>query len=200
MSERADLTVLLEEWSRGDAAALEALTPLVYPELQSIARAFLRRGGQWGLLQTTDVVNDLFLKLLAQAPRKLESRRHFFALCARMMRHALVDYCRANLAEKRGGAMNRVPLHEEMIWVDAGGPEMIELDRALNELERLDQQQAELFSMRFLLGCTAEETAELSGLSKATVDRKIRLARIWLFQKLNGSPEADSADFPHAEM
>lgn len=194
------MTVLLEEWSQGDSAAFEALTPLVYPELQSIASAFLRRGGRWGLLQTTDVVNELFLKLIAQAPRKMESRRHFFALCARMIRHALVDHCRANLAAKRGGASNRVTLHEEMIWVDAAGPEMIELDRALDELERLDRQQAELLGLRFILGCTAEETAALSGLSKATVDRKVRLARIWLYKKLNGPREADSAGFPQAEV
>jgi RNA polymerase sigma factor (TIGR02999 family) len=200
MDERADLTLLLDEWSRGDAAALDTLTPLVYPKIQSIAHAFLRRGGRWGLLQTTDVVNDLFLKLLAQAPQKINSRKHFFALCARMIRHALVDHCRANLAGKRGGSAYRVPLHEDLVWVDASGPEMIALDRALAELESLDPQQADLFSMRFLLGCTAEETADLSKLSKATVDRKVRLARIWLFQKLNDSAEPESPAIPHAEV
>jgi DNA-directed RNA polymerase specialized sigma24 family protein len=84
-----------------------------------------------------------------------------------------------------------VPLHEELAWVDASGPEMLALDSALAELEQLDREQAELFSLRFLLGCTAEETAELSGLSKATVDRRVRLARAWLFRRLRGeAPEA----------
>lgn len=200
MNEPAELTVLLDEWSKGNAAALETLAPLVYPELQSIARSFLRRGGRWGLLQTTEVVNELFVKLLARAPQKLENRKHFFALCARMIRHALVDACRANLSGKRGGAMHRVPLHEDLVWVDAGGPEMFELDRALSDLEKLDQQQADLFSMRFLLGCTAEETAEISGLSKATVDRKVRLARIWLFQQLTDSRDPNSSDFSNVDM
>lgn len=190
MSEPADLTVLLDEWARGAPNALERLTPLVYPQLQTIARGYLRRGGYPDLLQTSDVVNELFVKLLSRTPQKLESRRHFYALCARMIRYSLVDHCRENLAEKRGGEFHRVPLHEELVWVDASGPEMIAFDRALAELEQLDPQQAELFSMRFLLGCTADEAADLSGLSKATVDRKVRLARIWLFQRLNPAGEA----------
>jgi RNA polymerase sigma factor (TIGR02999 family) len=184
MTEPADITVLLDEWARGDTGALERLTPLVYADLHAIAHSSLRRG-QPGLLQTTALVNELFVKLIAKTPRKIESRRHFFALCARVIRQALVDHYRQNVAGKRGGSRQRVPLHEELVWVDACSPELIAFDRAMAELEKLDQQQADLFSMRYLLGCTAEEAAELAGLSKATVDRKVRLARIWLFQRLS---------------
>lgn len=190
-----DVTQLLHDWGRGDASALDRLVPLVYPDLQGLAHAYLSRGASPVTLQTTAVVNDLFVKLLAKPPKQLESRRHFYALAARMIRTALVDHYRQFHASKRGGHSTRVPLHEELAWVDANGPEVIAFDRALAELEQLDREQADLFSMRFLLGCTAEETAELSGLSKATVDRRVRLARGWLFQRLQGeAPPGDSTN------
>lgn len=186
MPGRDDVTQLLHDWGHGDASALDRLVPLVYPELQGLAHAYLRRGTSPVTLQTTAVVNDLFVKLLAKPPRDLESRRHFYVLAARMIRTALVDHYRQVRASKRGGQAVRVPLHEELAWVDANGPELLAFDRAMAELERLDREQAELLSLRFLLGCTAEEAAELTGLSKATVDRRLRLARAWLFQRLRG--------------
>lgn len=187
MDQRArDVTELLNDWGRGDAAALDRLLPLVYPELQKLAHSYLRRGASPVTLQTTAVVNDLFVKLLSKPPRLLENRRHFYVLAARMIRAALVDHYRSASRWKRGGQAQRVPLHEELAWIDASGPEVVAFDLALAELEQLDREQAELFSMRFLLGRTAEETAELTGLSKATVDRRVRLARAWLFQRLRG--------------
>lgn len=188
-----DVTALLHAWTQGDQSALDALVPLVYPDLEHLAHAYLRRGASPVTLQTTAVVNDLFVKLLAKPPRQVESRRHFYVLAARMIRAALVDHYRQARADKRGGAAQRVPLHEDLAWVDANGPELLAFDRALAELEQMDREQAELFSLRFLVGCTADETAELSGLSKATVDRRVRLARAWLFQRLRGeSPEGSA--------
>lgn len=182
----ADLTVLLHEWARGTPGALEKLLPLVYPDLHSLASAFLRRGASPVTLQTTAVVNELFIKLLSNRPKQLENRRHFYVLAARVIRLSLIDYYREQHAGRRGGDLQRVPLHEELAWVDAAGEDVIALDRALAELEQLDPEQAELVSARFLLGCTAEETAELTGLSKATVDRRVRLARGWLYRRLRG--------------
>jgi RNA polymerase sigma factor (TIGR02999 family) len=181
------ITVLLNDWARGDEAALERLTPLVYPELQALARAYLRRGARPVTLQTTAVVNELFVRLLASRPPRLEDRRHFYVLAARIIRMALVDHYRQTRADKRGGRHQRVPLHEDLAWVDADSAELLSFEQALGELEQLDRDQVELFSLRFLVGCTAEETAELTGLSKATVDRKVRLARAWLFQRLRPS-------------
>jgi RNA polymerase sigma factor (TIGR02999 family) len=137
------------------------------------------------------VVNELFVRLLSHQPARLESRRHFYVLAARIMRMALVDHYRQSQAEKRGGDRDRVPLHEDIAWVDANSADMLMFEQAMSELEALDAQQADLFGMRFLLGCTAEEAAELSGLSKATVDRKVRLARGWLFQRLRGRVGGD---------
>ncbi len=191
-TKRRDVTELLNDWGGGDASAFDRLLPLVYPDLQGLAHAYLSRGASPVTLQTTAVVNELFVKLLSRPPRHLESRRHFYVLAARMIRAALVDHYRQVRAAKRGGQAHRVPLHDELTWVDANGPDVVALDRAMSELEQLDREQADLFSMRFLLGCTAEETAELSGLSKATVDRRVRLARAWLFQRLTGESLAAS--------
>ncbi|MCX6592945.1 MAG: ECF-type sigma factor [Acidobacteria bacterium] len=184
MTGDADLTLLLEDWARGDESALDRLTPLIYPQLHALARSQLRRNYRPSTWQTTAVVNDLFLKLLSSRPPRLQSRKHFFVLAARIIRLALIDHYRQVKSEKRG-RLGRVPLHDDLTWVDAVSEDVLDLDRALNELEELDQQQAELFSMRFLLGCSAEETAELAGLSKATVDRKVKLARAWLYLRLH---------------
>jgi RNA polymerase sigma factor (TIGR02999 family) len=188
------VTVLLNAWVKGDASALDRLLPLVYPDLHGLARAYLRRGARPVTLQTTAVVNELFVKLLVNPPKRLESRRHFYVLAARVIRMALVDHYRQIAAEKRGGAHQRVPLHDDLAWVDANSADMLSFDRALEELEQIDREQAELFGMRFLLGCTTDETAELTGLSKSTVDRRVRLARAWLFQRLRDSNSAPHTD------
>ena len=119
------MTVLLNSWVNGDAGALERLLPLVYPDLHGLAKAYLRRGARPVTLQTTAVVNDLFVKLLVNPPKKLDSRRHFYVLAARVIRMALVDHYRESIAEKRGGERGRVPLHEELAWVDANSADMI---------------------------------------------------------------------------
>jgi RNA polymerase sigma factor (TIGR02999 family) len=183
----ADVTLLLNDWVSGEASALDRLMPMLYPELHSLASAYLRRGGSPLTLQTTAVVNELFVKLLTNRPRRLDSRKHFYVLAARIMRAALVDHYRQSRAEKRGGTRHRVPLHEELAWVDANSAEIVAFDRALTELQAIDRQQAEVFELRFVLGCTADETAELTGLSKATIDRKVRTARGWFFQRLRAS-------------
>jgi RNA polymerase sigma factor (TIGR02999 family) len=166
----------------------------VYPHLSSIASAYLRRGGRPLTLQTTAVVNELFVKLLTNQPRRIEDRRHFYVLAARVIRMLLVDHYRQTHAERRGGDQQRVPLHEDLAWIDAAGDDMLAFDRALEELEQLDREQAELVSARFILGCTSSETAELLGLSKATVDRRIRWARAWLFQRIRGAKADGSAE------
>jgi RNA polymerase sigma factor (TIGR02999 family) len=178
-----DITALLDQWGRGDQSAFERLAPLVYPRLRELASSFLRRERPGHTLQATALVNELFLKLLARREARFENRAHFFALAAKLMRLALIDHARIARAEKRWGDHERVPLHEELPWVDANR-HLLDLDRALDELEDLDAEQARMFEMRFLLGCSAEETAEVFGTSKRSVDRRVRLARAWLFERL----------------
>jgi RNA polymerase sigma factor (TIGR02999 family) len=187
-----EITMYLEDWSRGDASALDRLAPLVYPQLRALARSYLRRERQGHTLGATGLVNELFLKLIARKSAHFENRRHFYALSARLMRLALIDHARSHHAGKRGGDAIVVPLHDEIPWVDAAGPQRLDLDRALQELEKLDPDQAQMFEVRFLLGCTSEETAELFAVSKSSVERKIRVARAWLYQRLTEGnlPEA----------
>lgn len=187
-----ELTVLLGEWANGSQEALARLTPLVYPQLRQIASACLGWSRGSGTLQATSLVSELYLKLLRDPPAQIEGRRHFYALAARIMRLAVVDHYRERAAQKRASSATRVPFHEEISWVDANGPEVLDFSRALDELAELDKLQAELLELRFVLCCTADEVAALTGLSKSTVDRKVRIGRAWLFRRLQAGPDANS--------
>ncbi|HBY59292.1 MAG TPA: RNA polymerase subunit sigma-70, partial [Solibacterales bacterium] len=167
--------------------ALDRLAPAVYPQLRELAGALLRRERPGHTLQATALVSELFLKLIGQRDPRFENRQHFYNACAKLMRLALIDHARGVNRDKRGSGQPPVPLHEEMAWLDAAGPEMIDFDRLLDELSARDPEQVGMLEARYLLGCTAEETAELYGTSKATVDRKMRVARAWLYQKLKGA-------------
>jgi RNA polymerase sigma factor (TIGR02999 family) len=187
-----DITVLLDRWGQGDRTALDELAPLVYPQLHRIAAAYLQRERPGHTLQATALVGELFLKLMARRTARFESRRHFYSLAAQLMRLALVDHARVASAGKRGGAAQPIPLSEDLPWVDLSGVDMIDLDRALSDLEALDPEQARMFELRFQLGCTVEETAELLGTSTSSVDRRVRLARAWLYRRLR--PDALGAE------
>lgn len=180
-----EITSALSAWAAGDRSALDRLAPAVYPQLRDLAGSLLRRERSNHTWQATALVNELFLRLIGQRNPSFENRRHFYNVCAKLMRMALVDHARGVNREKRGGGQAPVPLHEDMAWLDASGPEVFDLDRLLSELAERDAEQVAMFETRYLLGCTAEETAELFGASKATVDRKIRVARAWLYQRLH---------------
>jgi RNA polymerase sigma factor (TIGR02999 family) len=179
-----DITGALEEWASGDAAALDRIAPAVYPKLRELAGAFFRGERPGHTWQATALVSELFVKLASARGSRFESRLHFYNACARIMRRALIDHARGVRAEKRGSELTFVPLHEELGWLNAAGPEVLDLDRALDELAEMDGEQAAMFETHYLLGCGIEETAELFGTSKSTVDRKVRLARAWLYRRL----------------
>ena len=193
-----DITLLLDAWGRGERGALQQLAPLVYPHLQRLAASYLRRESNARTLQATALVNELFVGLLARREARFTDRQHFFALSATLMRMALVDHARRVRSEKRGGRAEMVPLHDELPWVDAAGPGFIDFDRALSELERLDPERFEVVNARFVLGCTADETADLLGISRVTVNRRARSARAWLAERLGlgGSEPSQSPSAP----
>lgn len=193
-----EITLLLEAWGRGERGALQQLAPLVYPHLQRLAASYLRRESNARTLQATALVNELFVGLLARREARFTDRQHFFALSATLMRMALVDHARRVRSEKRGGRAEMVPLHDELPWVDAAGPGFIDFDRALSELERLDPERLQVVNARFVLGCTADETAELLGISRVTVNRRARSARAWLAERLGlgGSEPSQSPSAP----
>jgi RNA polymerase sigma factor (TIGR02999 family) len=173
----------LHKWGEGDSSASEPLFELIYPHLRRIAGALFRGERPEGLLQPTSLVNELYLKLILQRRLRFEDRGHFFSLAARVMRRVLVDQARLEGRQKRHGGV-RVPLHEDLAWVDASSPEMLDLDRILDDLEQIDARKCRMVELRFFLGFTADETAELLATSKATVDRDLKFARGWLYDRL----------------
>jgi RNA polymerase sigma factor (TIGR02999 family) len=185
-----EVTQLLRAWSAGRPDSLDPLFKLVYPRLRQIARALFRREGPESMLQPTGVVNELFLKLVRNHSLKFDNREHFFSLAASLMRRILVDQARSEHRSKRDGGL-RVPLHDEMEWV-SGLPsaDLLDIDRALEDLEQLDPRKSRIVELRFFLGSTAEETADLLQMSKATIDRELRFARSWLYERLQpgGAP------------
>lgn len=184
LTQPGEITVLLHEWSEGKPAATEHLFELVYPQLRKIAGALFRGERPENMLQPTSVVNELFLKLIRQRSLRFEDREHFYSLSARLMRRVLVDHARSEGRQKRDGGVP-VQLHEELAWIDAKRAEMMDLDRVLEELDELDPRKCKMVELRFFLGFTADETAELLNTSKASVDRELRFVRSWLYDRLH---------------
>ena len=188
MDAPGDITLLLQRWRAGDKQALDELMPLIYPRLKSIAGALERHQGANSGLQPTVLVHEAFLRLMNQRRLGWESREHFFSLAALAMRQILTDAARARLAIKRGGTRQRVPLHEDIQWISVNSEEILDLNLALEELAEFDTRKVRVVELRYFLGCTAEEAADVLGLSKATIDRESDVARAWLFRRLKGEP------------
>jgi RNA polymerase sigma factor (TIGR02999 family) len=183
-----EITLLLQRWSDGESGAVEQLAPLVYDHLRSVAAGYLNRERVGVTLQATGLVNELFLRLLKQKRAELTGRAHFFTFAARMMRRILVDAARARTAAKRGSPADRLTLSPELGWVDPREEGMIDLDQALTELAISQPDKARVVELRVFLGCTSEETAELEEKSKATVDRDMRFALAWLYNRMQAKP------------
>jgi RNA polymerase sigma factor (TIGR02999 family) len=187
MGQAGDITILLRDWSEGDESALDPLFELIYPQLRQIAASLMRRERPGHVLQPTGVVNEFYLKLVQQERLQVEDRAHFLSVAARFMRRILVDQARKNGTRKRDGG-RPVVLTDDLSWFsEAAGPEMIDVDLALDELRGIDERKCRILELRYFLGCTNEETAELLGLSKATVDRDLKFAKGWVQDRL--SPE-----------
>jgi RNA polymerase sigma factor (TIGR02999 family) len=176
-----EVTALLREWSAGDRGALERLMPLVYEELRKLAAAHLKSERGNHTLQATALVHEAYLRLVGQRSVSWASRAHFYGIAAQMMRRVLVDHARKRQAAKRSPGTLFLDLGEEAV-ASAGDrtPELLVLDRALTELERLDPRQARVVELRFFAGLSVEETAEVAGISTATVKREWKTARAFL--------------------
>jgi RNA polymerase sigma factor (TIGR02999 family) len=183
----SEITALLHRWKEGDREALASLASTAYPDLRAIAANYLRRESPGHTLQATGLVNELYVRLAQLRTVRLADRWHFYGFAAQLMRMILIDHARQAHALKRPGSATRVPLHEEMAWIDASSAEMLDLDAALNQLETIDKRKVRVIELRFFLGCTNDETAELLGVSGATVDRDLEFAKAWLYRRF--SPE-----------
>jgi RNA polymerase sigma-70 factor, ECF subfamily len=180
-----EVTGLLAKWSGGDKEAEKDLFRLVHQELRRIARRYVFRGGRGQVLQTTAVVNEAYLRLVAQPGSRWQDRAHFFAVSAKAMRHILIDDARARGSAKRGGGLARVTFDEAAVAPFDRPADLLSLDEALAALEEDYPRRSRVVELRYFGGMTNEEIAEVLEVSPATVERDWRYARAWLHQKLS---------------
>lgn len=178
---------MLKAWSKGDRAKADELFPLLYDDLRKRAHSFLRRERPGHTLQTTALINETYLKLREQRNIEWESRAHFFAICATLMRRVLVDYAKTRQRAKRGGGAAHVPIEGLMLAVEqvTNGVDLLALDDALNGLAAIDPQQAQIVELRFFSGFSIEETADVLRISPSSVKRDWRAAKAWLRHELD---------------
>jgi len=191
---KREITLLLDRWKDGDPSAFKELMPLVYPHLREVAAAYIRRERNPDVLQATALVHELYLRLLDRKKASWEDRRHFYTFAAKVMRMILIDHARQNQAQMRGGGAERVPLSDDLVWVDIGSPELLDLNKALDELSSLNTYKVQLIELRYFLGCTAEETAALMRVSKTTVTRDQHFTKCWLYRRIYPEAEAEVED------
>jgi RNA polymerase sigma factor (TIGR02999 family) len=182
----ADITELLNQWKTGDERAMERLVPLVYQELRSIARSYLRRERRDHTLQATALVHEVFLRLAKQGLADVKDRAHFFGIAARAMRQILVAHARSHRALKRGGNVEKLRLANGLEASIRADFDLESLDSALNKLARKDAFVSRVVELRFFGGHTIKETAEILGCSPATVSREWEFARTWLYREIQG--------------
>jgi RNA polymerase sigma factor (TIGR02999 family) len=178
------VTELLGKWKSGDQQAFQALMPLVYSELRRVAHRCLQSERPNHTLRSTDLVHEAYLRLVSQQPSKFQSRAHFLAVSALLMREILVDYARRRRAAKRGNGCN-IPLDYALAMPKTQDLDLLALDDALNQLDRIDSQQARIVELRFFGGLSIDETSVVLDISPATVKRDWAVARAWLYRELN---------------
>ena len=179
-----EVTHLLLAWRQGEKEALDKLVPVVYEELRHLAHSYMRGERGDHILQTTALINEAYLRLLDCSKVNWQNRAHFLAISAQLMRRILVDYARSRGYLKRGGAAERISLKENQIVSAGRDPDLIELDNALQALAVVDARKSQVVELRFFGGLTAEETAEVLGVSPDTVLRDWKLARTWLAREM----------------
>lgn len=179
------VTQMLRQWSEGDQAILDKLMPLVYEELRRMAARSLRKERQGHTLQTTALIHEAYLKLIDQRDAKWQNRAHFFAIAAQAMRRILVDHARERHREKRGGGAENLPIDEAaFVASKEKSVDLIALDEALTRLAKFDERQAKVVELRYFSGLDIDETAEVLGISNATVRRDWNIAKAWLRQEI----------------
>jgi RNA polymerase sigma factor (TIGR02999 family) len=179
------VTQLLLAWQGGNQAALDELFPIVYDELRRLARGYLRQERPGHTLQPTALVHEAYLRLIDQRSVSWQNRAQFFGLAAQMMRRILVNHAVARRADKRGGDAQRIPLDDVLEVLEARQVDVVALDLALTKLHDLDARQSQIVELRFFGGLTVEETAEVIGISPATVKREWTAAKLWLLREID---------------
>jgi RNA polymerase sigma factor (TIGR02999 family) len=179
-----EVTRLLAVLSGGNRTVVDQLLPLVYDELRRIAGGHLRGERPGHTLQATALVHEAYMRLVDQRNVTWQSRAHFFGIAAQLMRRILIDYARSRQTGKRGGGALRAPLDEALVVAEDRASELLALDAALQALAQVDPQQAKVVELRFFGGLTVEESAEVIGISPATVKRDWSMAKAWLHREM----------------
>jgi RNA polymerase sigma-70 factor (ECF subfamily) len=181
-----EVTQLLKAWGHGDDGALGRLIPIVQQELHRLAHRCMSREKPDHTLQTTALVNEVYLRLVDIAQVSWQDRAHFFAISARMMRRILTDFARSRNYQKRGGAVLHVSFDEALAVSKERDAEIMALDEALAALAAVDARKSQVVELRFFGGLSVEETAEVLKVSPETVKRDWRFAKSWLHRALSG--------------
>ena len=179
------VTELLQAWRQGDDTALDRLLPVVHQELRCLARRYMFRERSGHTLQATALVNEAYLRLVNARKVNWQNRAHFFALSAQVMRRILVDSARAHNEQKRGGENPRITLDEDFMGAQEKGQNLVALDDALKALAAVDPRKDRVVELRFFGGLSVEETAAVLKVSRNTVLRDWRLAKMWLKREMN---------------
>ena len=180
-----EITHLLVAWSEGDESALQKLAPLIHSELHRLAHNYMSRERPGHLLQTSALINEAYVRLIDWKNVRWQNRAHFFGVAAQLMRRILVDFARERKYFKRGGGALPVSLSEAALVVQQSS-DFVALDEALTALGEIDSRKVQVVEMRFFAGLSVEEIAELLNVSKETVMRDWRLAKVWLLRQLEG--------------
>ncbi len=187
-----DVTQLLAQWRGGDDRALDELLSLVYNELRRLAGRYLNHESAGQTLQTHDLIHEAFLRLIGQRHVDWQNRAHFFGIAAQMMRRILTDHARRRSAARHGGGARRVVLDDVPEIAAGSDAEIVAVDEALVELNEVDEELAKIVELRFFGGLEHDEIAAVLGVSNATVRRRFRIAKAWLFRRLSGTEPVDA--------
>ena len=179
-----EVTELLRQWRGGDEEALDKLTPLIYDELHRLAHQYISRERPGHTLQTTALVNEAYLRLVEQKDVEWQSRAHFFAVSAQVMRHILVDYARQQAAVKRGGEFQKVELDGDAIVSRERAAELVALDEAMQALNEIYPRRSKVVELRYFGGLNNKEASEVLKVSQTTIERDWRFAKAWLYREL----------------
>jgi len=182
-----EVTQLLLRWSSGDHNALDELVPCVHAELRRLARLYMGRERSGHTLQTSDLINEAYLRLVNQQNVAWQDRAHFFAVAAQIMRRILIDHARSYQYAKRGAGAEKIPLDEVAVVNQERASELVALDEALVGLAAYDARKSQIVELRFFGGLSIEETAEVLKISPATVKRELQAARLWLHRMMTES-------------
>ena len=180
----SEVTLLLRGWRNGDRKALDALLPLVYKELHRLAHFQLRKERSDHTLQSAALVHEAYLRLIGLNPPQWESRTHFFAIAAQLMRQILVDYARRHGAAKRGGGGCKLTLEEARVLSHEKEVDVVALDDALSALAKIDPRQSKVVELRFFAGLSLEEISQALDIGPATVQRDWTAARAWVYREI----------------